>query len=165
MFSFPNEDGQGGVAVLVTFDLFQYCKKLEASAPNQGWVRIAGSAGTSDIFVCSAYLPQESATVRTRTQAWEQLGTSCAQYQALGSTVILGDLNAQVGEASTAGESRRIGPFTRGERTPNGQLLVDFLREHDMVSTLAIAALPTAQVFGTLVTMYLGTSLRKLTTY
>ena len=135
MFSFPNEDGQGGVAVLVSLDLCQYCKKLKASAPNQGWVRIKGSAGTSDIFICSAYMPQESDTAHARSQAWDQLGISCAKYRALGNTVVLGDLNAQVGEASTARESRRIGPFMRGERTPNGQLLADFLREHDMVST------------------------------
>ena len=134
-FSFPNEGGHGGVALLVALHLCSLCSKVNPSTPNQGWIHLRGSSGLKDLFICSAYMPQESAPVLERTTAWGALSLSAEAHQAQGSVVIAGDLNARVGAARSPKENRMVGPFSIGTRSPNGNLLVNLLETRDMVTT------------------------------
>ena len=73
----------------------------EVKAPNR-WLKVRGPDGLVDLYLCSAYMPQESAHKSKREEAWNDLGNSCGRFQALGKVIILGDLNAQLGKAETA---------------------------------------------------------------
>ena len=43
------------------------------------WIRLKGTAGSSDLFMCSAHMPQESASLESRKGAFNTLDASAAR--------------------------------------------------------------------------------------
>ena len=94
LIHFSNEDGNGGVGFLVALPLYSTITRLRASAPNQGWIKITGTGGNRDLYIGTAYMPQESASLDARTAAWDNLHQSIRAHQTVGEVVLTGDLNA-----------------------------------------------------------------------
>ena len=148
LISFPQKDGSGGVGFLVAHYLSQYCSRLKPSAANQGWISVKGSGGLHDLYLCSAYMPQESDAKLERAAAWSALQNSGSLYQSKGKVIILGDLNAQLGRPKGVGEARILGPFSSaGRRSPNGALLASLMRELRLVNTAGHSRPPSVPGF------------------
>ena len=146
-FSHVQGSGQGGVGFLIALHLFPLATKLSSPIPNQLWMKLRGTAGHKDLYVCSAYMPQESAPVIERTTAWGELTDRVGVLQTQGEEVVIaGDLNAKVGKPRTEAERETLGPFTVGTFTRNGQLLLDMLMSQGMVNTAGFARPPNVKL-------------------
>ena len=143
-YSHTQPDGLGGVGFLVTRALKAFVTVIDVTERDQLWIRISGSNGKKDLYICSAYLPQESATAKHRKQSWAALKVKVLEFQALGEVVVVGDLNAKVGRSTSPAEHSVLGPFSRGTRTSNGKLLVDLLQSTRMANVAGFAQPPTS---------------------
>ena len=124
-FGCANEDGHGGVGFLVGLHLAPYVTVLKHSFKNQLWIRIAASRGTdADMFLCAAYMPQESALLADADAAWAALAEAWTKYSTKGVVAVLGDLNAKPAVPENEIEARLFGSnYPDGHRSRNGRLL------------------------------------------
>ena len=124
----------GGVALLVASHIAASVSVLAETSEDQLWIRVAGSRGEKDLYICVAYLPQSNAPAGP--QAFEDLTTQIRKYKKLGSTVVLGDFNAWLGQARNAEERDNMGPFgdRSHKRNRNGKLLTTLLETCEMKS-------------------------------
>jgi exonuclease III len=135
------EDEQHGVLLLVANHLAVGATVEKTAATNQLWVRISGVQGRRNMYICSAYMPQESAPARERKAAFNALKSSAAGYACKGDVIILGDLNAKTSSAITADEKFRLGPHgAPGRRSGNGKLLMEVLVSADLVNLIGHCA-------------------------
>ena len=117
---------------------------------DQLWIRLKGTAGSSDLFMCSAHMPQESASLESRKGAFNTLDASAARYSSLGEVAVLGDLNARPGAPRSEKERSLLGKH--GEPTPrtgNGELMVQFMVKRGMVSLIGQTPPPFKATGGT----------------
>ena len=106
-----NDEGGGGVGILVALHIDPLITRLKSEHKNQLWLKIRGTAGHKDLFFCSAYMPQETDTVVERTTAWDGLHESARMYNARGKVILAGDLNTKLGLPTAAKELRALGPY------------------------------------------------------
>ena len=140
------EDEKHGVLFLVANHLATGVTREKSAVPNQIWIRLTGTNGRKDMFICSAYLPQERDAAEVRKHAFRALQESSKEYGEAGVVVVLGDLNAKIRGAQDAHELRRMGGFCEpGKHTENGKLLMQVLLEARLVS-LAGQSRPPASV-------------------
>jgi hypothetical protein len=90
------EDEKTGVIFLVAAHLATAVMKESCAVPNQLWIRITGTGGKRDLFVCSAYMPQETALKAERETAFCALHASAKAFGDQGDVAVLGDLNAKL---------------------------------------------------------------------
>jgi exonuclease III len=129
-----NRDGWGGVALLVNSRFAPLLCALKPTFRDQLWAKIPGTRGERDLYVCAAYMPQESKSRSVREAAWAALTKSVLQYQRKGRVVLLGDLNARLGQAKSTEEEKLIGTHCGSKRTSNGKLLLKLLSEANLIS-------------------------------
>ena len=144
-----NEEGEGGVGILVSLHLDPLITRLEPRRKNQLWLKLRGTAGHRDLYICSAYMPQESAPKLERTTAWEELHESARFYGLKGKVVLAGDLNARLGLPTTAKEAAAIGPYAAGRVSANGKLLLDLLCTLKMRTMAGFSKPPTKKGWAT----------------
>ena len=134
----------GGVGFLVARALKSFVTVVDGSSRNQLWIRIAGSNGKKDLYLCSAYMPQESDSALKRQEAWNALSERVISFQALGEVVVAGDLNAKLGPSQTAAEHKFTGTFSGGSRSQNGRLLMQLLERTSMANVAGFARPPSS---------------------
>lgn len=66
-------NGGGDVAILVSLRLVAFTAEVKSPTAGQVWVRLSGSAGRRDVFVCSAHMPQESDKKEVREISFRSL--------------------------------------------------------------------------------------------
>jgi exonuclease III len=126
----------GGAGLLVANHLAAFTSKEPCTVKNQIWIRISGSKGNSDLLVCCAYMLQESESKEDREEAFEALHKAAKRYASKGCDVlILGDLNAKLGDPRDATETRLIGRHGEpGVRSGNGLLVVKIMTDVKLVN-------------------------------
>ena len=132
-FAHTQASGYGGVGFLVALHVAPLVQRLAPKAPHSLWLQLKGTAGKKDLYICSAYMPQESAPVKERNSNWTQLEAEVARYQCDGEVVIAGDLNAKIGSPSSDRE-RRASRCTKGHHSSNGQRLLNLLMRRGLVT-------------------------------
>jgi hypothetical protein len=70
----------GGVGFLMANHIAPLVAELPSSHANQLWIKVRGTGGQS-LCICSAYMPQESASAEFRTEAWDNLLESTVLHQ------------------------------------------------------------------------------------
>ena len=132
-----HEDGKSGVLLLVADHLAVATSRVRSDDANQLWIRVTGTEGRRDLFVCCAYLPQETAPKAERDEAYEKLEAAASDFAAKGDIVLLGDLNAKLLSAHGEAEERYIGKYgQQGTRSGNGVLLYGVMRRVGLVNLL-----------------------------
>jgi len=125
----------GEVAILVALRLVAFVAEVKSETAGQLWVRIAGSAGRKDIYVCSAYMLQESEKKETREIAFGALEEAALRLSTKGEVLLMGDLNARVGAPTNQLERSLIGRFgENGNRSDNGRLVFDMMKQVGLVN-------------------------------
>jgi exonuclease III len=140
----------GDVLFFVAAHLLPFTVMEQPGEENQLWIRLKGTAGSKDLFLCSAHMPQESSHVGVREGAFNALDASTARYSTLGEVAVLGDLNARPGAPRSQKERSLLGKY--GEPTPrtgNGELMVQFMLKHGMVSLIGQTPPPFRATGGT----------------
>jgi exonuclease III len=129
------EDAAHGVMFLVAEHLATAVMKEKCSVSNQLWIRITGTGGARDLFVCSAYLPQESAKTLEAEDAFGELRAAAKVYATKGDVALLGDMNAKLLSPVGEREARLIGKFGQsGDRSRNGKLLMGVMTAAGLAS-------------------------------
>ena len=142
-FGSINNDGYGGVGFLVALNIAPLVRVLPRQYGNQLWIEIKGTAGHSNISICSAYMPQEKAPAEDRSAAWRALSSSACNIRAKGDeVVVMGYLNARLGASSSPAEQGLIGPHSRGTTSGNGKLMKSFLRTCGLVNVAGFSQPP-----------------------
>ena len=147
--AYQDDKSNGGVIMLIASRLEAITYKEPCTHANQLWIHITGTRGKRDLFVCSAYMPQEQATKEDREEAFLALETSAKKYSALGDILILGDLNAKLGPPTTPLETRIVGRY--GDPTPrtaNGSLVVSMMKNVGLMNLGAQRSPPEDAVQG-----------------
>ena len=130
-----NRGSSGGAAFLVAHHLAGIVERVQVDdTHNQVWIKVLGSSGTEDLYLCSAYMPQESRRRSEACECWELLQQRIAEYQELGVVVIAGDLNAKIGAHITPEDARELGAYWQGQTSPNGKLLCELLSTSRLIS-------------------------------
>jgi len=128
------EDAGHGVLFLVVNHLAVAVTRKKSTLSNQIWIRISGIGDKNDMFLCSAYMPQENDSAEA-TVAFKALLESAKDYAGRGEVVVLGDLNAKMREAKNAQELRVLGGHCEpGKRSRNGNLLLQVMKAAGLVS-------------------------------
>ena len=99
-----------GVAFLVANYLATSVTKLEPTFTDQLWIRVNGSRGEKNMYMCSAYMPQPGVAKTQREEAYSALDHSTSLYLEKGAVALLGDFNARIGTGTSDEMSRIIGP-------------------------------------------------------
>jgi endonuclease/exonuclease/phosphatase family metal-dependent hydrolase len=121
---------EGAVAILVAMRLVAFVAEVKSETKGQLWVRLTGSAGRKDIYVCSAYMLQESAKKEDREEAFGALKEAALRHGAKGELLLMGDLNARVGAPTSDLERKLIGRFgENGDRSDNGRLVLGMMKQ------------------------------------
>ena len=128
-------DGNGGVGFLVALHLAPYVSVLKSSFKNQLWIRVAASRSSdSDLFIGSAYMPQEGAPLEVAEEAWAALTESWLYYSTKGAVMALGDFNAKCGKPTNDTERPLLGPYLPAcDRSRNGALLAKLVAQVEAV--------------------------------
>ena len=129
-----NAAGYGGVGFLVVKHLTPLITELPMTHPDQYWLSLRGTGGQQNLCICSAYMPQESASAAARSSAWEAMLESTLTLQSTNAVVIAGDLNARMRKAHIRENGVLLNKFDHGKLSGNGKLLVKLLREASMIS-------------------------------
>lgn len=94
----------GGLLILVRNNLKPGVKHLECINPNYHWVKLekAFFSLEHDIYMCFAHIPPQNSTytVRTGDTVLEEISKDICNYSKQGMVMLLGDLNARIGEKS-----------------------------------------------------------------
>ena len=133
---FQSGTEHGGAGLLVANHLAAFTSKEPCTVKDQIWIRISGSRGNKDLLVCCAYMLQESKSKEERDEAFEALHKAAERYTSKGCDVlILGDLNARLGDPRDATETRLIGRHGEpGARSGNGHHVVKIMRAAGLVN-------------------------------
>ena len=98
----------GDTCFFVAYHLVPYVVALPVRKDGYLWIKITASGRHRPLYICSAYMPQESDSVDQRTSRWKVLEDEFVTYSGSGEVAIMGDLNARSGSPMTAEER---GPF------------------------------------------------------
>ena len=125
--------GEGGVGFLIRECLLAEVQfitniNLEESA----WIKVRGGRGKESLYIGCIYMPTTTASVSTMDACYENLKEDVLIFKEKGKVMLLGDFNARVGTASEIDEV--IGMFGEETSNNNGERLVSFLTEVDLVS-------------------------------
>ena len=85
-----------------------------------------------DVVLVQVYMPTTDADDEEIETIYEQIEELIRKEKATDNVIIMGDLNAVVGEGGDGGE---IGEFGLGRRNDRGQALVDFCKRKKMIVT------------------------------
>lgn len=140
-----NDGGEGGVGILVALHLDPFVTRLQSRHKNQLWLKVRGTAGHKDLYICSAYMPQESSPVIERNTAWDELQESVRLYKLKGKVILAGDMNARLGLPTTAKEATALGPYASGKVSANGRLMLKLLCTLNMISLAGYYKPPTRE--------------------
>ena len=130
LFSKGEEGGQRGVGFLIKTYLRKHVKDLIGVSDRIAILNISIPSYKKNWSIIQVYAPTEKADRLELQDFYDKLTealTTCSNNY----IILMGDLNAQVGEKQSADE-QIIGNFGYGKRSTNGQKLVDFLHEHNL---------------------------------
>jgi hypothetical protein len=124
------EDPKSGVLFLVASHLASAVMKETCTTKNQLWIRLTGTSGRRDMFLCSAYMPQESECKEARESAFRALETAAQAHTAHGDVAVLGDLNAKLLTPPPEKQAQELVGLQgeQGMTTANGALLLSVMR-------------------------------------
>ena len=122
----PCARGEGGVSVYVCSAICAQRCPTHGDRPDILWVRMQPQDGPP-IFICSAYGPQESASIETAREFFETLRSQAIEFGERGQVIIAGDLNAKLGPRGD-----RTGGVTDVDTSRNGELLYQTLVEANL---------------------------------
>ena len=125
--------GEGGVGFLIRECLLAEVEfitniYLEESA----WIKVHGGRGKESLYIGCIYMPTTTASVSTMDACYENLKEAVFIFKEKGMVMLLGYFNTRVGTASEIDEV--IGMFSEVTSNNNGEKLVSFLTEVDLVS-------------------------------
>ena len=128
-----SKKGEGGVGFLIREYLlaeveFNTNINLEESA----WIKVRGGRGKESLYIGCVYMPTTTASVSMMDACYKNLKEDVLIFKENGKVMLLGDFNARVGTASEIDEV--IGMFGEETSNNNGEKLVSFLTEVDLVS-------------------------------
>ena len=101
---------------------------LEESA----WIKVRRGRGKESVYIGCIYMPTTTTTVSTMNTCYKNLKEDVLIFKEKGMVMLLGDFNARVGTTSEIDEV--IGMFSKETSNDNGEKLVSFLTEVDLVS-------------------------------
>ena len=131
VLGFQSGTTHGGVVILVADHLVAFVSREPCTAEDQLWIRISGSEDRGDLLLCSAYMSQKGYTRELRVKAFDSLKATAKRFKDKGHAIaICGDLNARLGSPKDLDEERLLGRHGEpGDRTGNGKLAVDLMKE------------------------------------
>ncbi|XP_047026283.1 craniofacial development protein 2-like, partial [Helicoverpa zea] len=124
--------GQRGVGFLIKSKLKNRIIGFEGISDRIAMIHINMPTYKKDWTIIQVYSPTEQANKTDIEEFYNSLSMVIEKYSG-NNIVVMGDFNAQVG-ARTAGEEHVIGNFGSGERSKNGEKLVEFLLEHNLMT-------------------------------
>ena len=116
-----------GVAILVTEKLNKFITEWKGISPRIMWVKMK-FAREKWVFI-SAYGPGSERTDEERERFWIELGECIGSFQDRENIVLMGDLNARVGDVAIDGI---IGKFGVEGINESGSFLIDTCCEHQL---------------------------------
>ncbi|KAI8514967.1 hypothetical protein Bbelb_075580 [Branchiostoma belcheri] len=119
-----------GVGILMSKKCAQSLKEWEPISERIIMARFTSRC--QDTTVIQAYAPTNEASDEEKESFYDQLQATMAKRKKRDITILMGDMNAKVGDAAS-GNERVMGQHGVGSRNQNGELFVDFCSLNDMV--------------------------------
>jgi exonuclease III len=96
----------GGVGLFIKQSLMDsgVAMVMADSADSRIWMKVNGGDGMRDTYVCQVYGP-----VKGAQSFWEQLTAEVVKYKMKGDVIVMGDMNARMGDATGDGDSNENG--------------------------------------------------------
>jgi exonuclease III len=141
-----NHKGSGGVGILVRTHISGCVTRETSTHANQLWVKIHGTSGERDMYVCATYMPQSNDT--GAEEAYKALEASITKYASLGSILILGDMNARLGNPNSDRDQELQGKHCEGQENTNGTRLKVLLDNEHLYNLGGQAAPGPAEAYG-----------------
>jgi len=91
------------------------------------WIQLHIPGG-SKLYIGNIYGKNETASAEERRQMYEQLENNISELSAKGPVVILGDMNARVGN-----QHDRVGKWREEFKSSNGSLLLELLESNNLI--------------------------------
>ncbi|CAG4938557.1 unnamed protein product [Colias eurytheme] len=122
--------GHRGVGFLIKKSLKQHIHELIGISDRIAILNIDIPGYRKLWSVIQIYAPTEQASRRDTIHFYEELAKTLRNYSS-NNILLMGDFNAQVGEKQCL-EEHVLGNFGHGKRSPNGELLIELLLEHNL---------------------------------
>ena len=118
-----------GVAIVVKEDLWEYVRECKEVSPRLMWVRM--KIGCLIWVFVAAYAPDMGSTNENERDAfWELLNECLEGFSASERVMVMGDLNARVGDSEVEGI---VGKYGVPRVNENGERLVEICAEREFV--------------------------------
>ena len=83
--------------------------------------------------IIQIYAPKEIAEQTEKAQFYEELTETIKEHKkSRDQLIVMRDFNAKVGKTT---DKKVVGPYGMGDRNENGDLLIDFCREEELIVT------------------------------
>lgn len=130
LFSKGEKGGQRGVGFLIKSTLKKQIQNIFGISDRIAVLNIKFPNYTKTWTIIQAYAPTEKAAESEINIFYAELAKVIRDF-ANNHIILMGDFNAQIGEKQN-NEEYVLGRYGYGKRSPNGQLLVEFLLEHNL---------------------------------
>ncbi|CAK1598036.1 unnamed protein product [Parnassius mnemosyne] len=131
MFHKGEHTGQKGVGFLIKSKLKKNIMGFEGVSDRIAVVHLKFPGYKKNWAIFQIYAPTEKAGKSEIEYFYESISEAIKPHYN-NNIIIMGDFNAQVGERQT-GEESSIGKFGHGKRSQNGQKLVEFMMENNLI--------------------------------
>ncbi|CAK1597711.1 unnamed protein product [Parnassius mnemosyne] len=131
MFHKGEHTGQKGVGFLIKSKLKKNIMEFEGVSDRIAVVHLKFPGYKKNWAIFQIYAPTEQAGKSEIEYFYESISETIRPHYN-NNIIIMGDFNAQVGERQT-GEESSIGKFGHGKRSQNGQKLVEFMMENNVI--------------------------------
>lgn len=123
--------GQRGIGFLIKLHLKENIKEFIGVSDRIAALVLSVPGYKKDWVIIQSYAPIEQSSVSDRDYFYEKV-SELIKLNESKHIILMGDFNAQVGSKQNNSEFV-MGSFGYGKRSPNGQKLVEFLLEHNLV--------------------------------
>ena len=122
-----NANASEGVAMIVKEELKEYVREWKEVSSRLMWMRMR--LGADNWVFVSVYGPDSGRSVEEKEVFWDELRTCLQGFRANEKVVVLGDLNARVGDSTIPGI---IGDFGVNGVNANGERMIEMCGECEM---------------------------------
>jgi len=122
--------GQNGVAIVLSKRVKNCVKHVELVNDRLMMVRLR--AEPKDIVLIQVYMPTSAHSDEEIEELYSQIEEMIRREEKNSCIVVMGDMNAVVGEGK---EDKIVGKFGYGSRNNRGDMLVNFCRENKLIIT------------------------------
>ncbi len=124
------KDRNRGVAIIVDKDTAKRVSGVDQISDRVMLIKL--SAEPVDIVVVQVYMPTTEHEDEEIEMMYEQLEEILSKQKGTDCVVVMGDMNAVVGEGR---DEKEVGKFGLGQRNDRGERLVEFCKSNDLVVT------------------------------